>query len=72
MKKLIQVALIVVVVFMMLQAAVGGAFISMDKMASVGNSQYVMAPASGQSLQVLICLSSRLVGCVTPNVGWNS
>jgi hypothetical protein len=72
MKKLIQVALIVVVVVMMLQASVGGAFISVDKMASVGNSQYVTAPASGQSIQILICASSRLVGCYTPNVGWNS
>jgi hypothetical protein len=72
MKKLIQAALIVVVVFMMLQAAVGGVFITVDETASLGNTQYVTAPASGQRLQVLICLSGRLVRCVMPNVGWNS
>jgi len=72
MKKLIQTAMIVVVVFMMLQVAVGGTFVSVDKMPSLGNTQDVTAPASGQSLQVLICLRSRSVGCVTPNVGWNS
>lgn len=72
MKKLIQVAVIVFVVFMMLQAAVGGVFVSADKMVSLENPQYVTASSSGQSIRVLICSSTRLTGCVLPNVGWNS
>lgn len=72
MKKSIQVALIVVFVFILLQAAVGGVFSPADKMVSYQNAQYATAPVSGESIQVLICASSRLVGCVTPNVGWNS
>ncbi len=72
MKRLIQVALIVFVVFMMLQAAVGGVFVSADKMGSLENPQYVTASSSEQSIQVLICSRTHLTGCVLPNVGWNS
>jgi len=72
MKKLIRVSLILVVVFMLLQAVIGGAFVSADKMISYENPQYVTAPSSGQSIQILICARGRVAGCVLPNVGWNS
>lgn len=72
MKKLIKACLIVVVVFMMLQAMIGGAFVPSDKMVSFENPQYVTAPSSGQSIQILICVRGRVAGCVLPNVGWNS
>jgi hypothetical protein len=72
MKKIFQVALVVVVAFGLLQAAIGGVFVSADRMASLENPQYVTASSSVQSIQVLICSSRRLVGCVLPNVGWNS
>ena len=73
MKKFIKVSLILVVVFMLLQAVIGGAFVSADKMAaSFENPQYVTAPSSGAGIQVLICAGSRSVNCVMPHVGWNS
>jgi len=72
MKKFFQITLVVVVAFMILQAAMGGVFVSVDKLVSFENTQYVTAPSSGQGIQILICSSSRLTGCVLPNVGWNS
>jgi heme A synthase len=72
MKKLIQVSLIVVVVFMLLQAAIGGAFVSTDKMASFENTHYVAATVSGQNIQGFSCLNGRVINCVLPQVGWNS
>lgn len=72
MKKLIQVSLMVVLVFILLQAMIGNTFVPADKMVSHENLQYTTATMSGQSVQVLICSSGRLVNCVLPNVGWNS
>ena len=67
MKKLIQVSLVVVLMFVLLQAVVGGAFGSPDKIASHENLPYATAPT-----QVLNCSSRRPVHCAVPLVGWNS
>lgn len=72
MKKLIQVSLVVVLIFALLQAVVGVTFVSADKLVSYENLQYATAATSGQSVQVLICSSGSLTRCVVPNVGWNS
>ena len=72
MKKLIQVSLVVILLFTLLQAVVAGTFVSVDKMASYQNRQYAAAATSGQSIQVLICSSSTRAWCAIPNVGWNS
>lgn len=72
MKKLIQVSLVVVLMFTLLQVVVGVTFVSPDKIASYENVQYTTAVTSGQSLQMLICSSNHPVNCVPPNVGWNS
>lgn len=71
MKKLLQVSLLLVLIFMLLQAGSGGTFVRADKLVSYENLQYAAAP-SGQSVQAPICSSSRLAYCKRTNVGWNS
>jgi len=72
MKKLIQISLVVVLIFVLLQAVVGLTSGSPDKTAPVGSGQYATAATSEQSLSVLTCSSSRPVNCAVPLVGWNS
>jgi hypothetical protein len=71
MKKLVQVSLLLVFIFMLLQAVSGGTFVRADKLVSYENDKYAAAP-SGQSVQAPICASSHLVYCTRTNVRWNS
>jgi hypothetical protein len=73
MKKLIKALLIVIAVFVLLQAAIGGT-------AALGNalsSHHAQSTgftdiASVQNIQVLACLNGHGYACVKPNVGWNT
>lgn len=72
MKKLIQVSFIFVLVFVLCQAMVGGSAVpATGNRLNTGQNNMVLATASQQTVQVLICLGTKVI-CVTPNVGWNS
>jgi hypothetical protein len=73
MKKLIQVSLIVVIVFLMAQAVVGGpmALASQTHSIEVQRSSFTTVTPV-QNVQLLICPAGRGVSCMKPNVGWNS
>lgn len=73
MKKLIQVLLIVVVVFVMVQAVIGGTMaLTGQTRSNEIQSTYFTTTAPAQTVQLLICSDGRGVSCVKPNVGWNS
>jgi hypothetical protein len=74
MKKIIQIALIVVLVLGFFQAAAGGSVISSEQMGSSDVTHLSsMSDTSAPGAQMAACLV-RVKGviCVTPNVGWNS
>jgi hypothetical protein len=73
MKKWIQVSLIVVVVFGMVQAVIGGspALTGQPRSADVP-STYFTTTVPLQTFQLGICPDYRGVSCMRPNVGWNS
>ena len=73
MKKLIQVSLIVVVVFVMVQALIGGtmALTGQTRSNEVQSASFTtITPV--QNVQLLTCLDGRGLSCMKPNVGWNS
>jgi len=73
MKKLIQVSLIVVLVFVLFQAVAGGsAAPGAEPCSNPGQVSCFAATTSLQSIQVFSCLGSKGEKCITPNVGWNS
>ena len=74
MKKLIQISLIVVLVFVLFQAAAGGSVVSSGKIGSSDVSHISSTVnTSLEGAQMAACVV-RIKGvvCVTPNVGWNS
>ena len=74
MKKLLQICLIVVLVFVLFQAVAGGAGMASgqtDLVATSHNSSAINASAEGA--HVSTCwVNVRGVICVKPLVGWNS
>jgi hypothetical protein len=73
MKKLIQVSLIVVVVFMMVQAVMGGTMaLTGQTRSNEVQSTHFTTVTPAQNVQLLICPDGRGVSCMKPNVGWNS
>lgn len=74
MKKLIQLALVVVLVVVLFQAVAGVSVVSSSSLGSNAASS-ISSPvdASAQGVQMATCLV-RVKGviCVRPNVGWNS
>ena len=74
MKKLIQISLVVVLVFVLFQAVAGGSVVSSGTVgSSTANHVSPAANASMEGLQMAACLV-RIKGvvCVQPHVGWNS
>jgi len=74
MKKLIQISLVVVLVFVLFQAVTAGPMVSASKIgSSAASSISSTANTSVEDVQMAACLI-RITGviCVTPNVGWNS
>lgn len=72
MKKLIQFSIVVILLFVLLQAMVGGAFSAAGNALVNGTQLHSVPPASVQSALVITCWDGRMVNCYTPNVGWNS
>ena len=73
MKKLVQISLAVIVVFVLLLATVGAPYASVDKMSSdTAQSISSMTNATVHDAQVASCSSIKSVSCAVPNVGWNS
>lgn len=74
MKKLIQIALIAVLVLVLFQAVAGGSALASDR-ADLGTASTISSVANSASEdgQMAACLVSvKGVICVRPNVGWNS
>ena len=74
MKKFIQISLIAVLVFVLLQAVAAGPMVSVSKIGSTAASSISStANTSVEDVQMAACLVLiKGVICVTPNVGWNS
>jgi len=72
MKKLIKVSLILITVFVMLQAGIGGAVALGNALSSHHQSTGFTTAVSVQNIQVLTCLDGHGHSCVKPNVGWNT
>jgi heme A synthase len=73
MKKLIQVSLIVVLVFVMVQAVIGGTMaLTGQTRSNEVQSTYFTTIKPVQNVRLLICPDGRGVSCMRPNVGWNS
>jgi hypothetical protein len=73
MKKLIQISLVIVLVFVLSQAVTAGSLISSGTIGSSTVSHISAANTSVEGIQAAACLV-RVKGviCVRPNVGWNS
>ncbi len=71
MKKLIQIAVVVILVLALVPAVTGGTMVFAGSGCSTGaqNTCSTTGPTS-LNLQVATCLAGRI--CMTPNVGWNS
>ena len=74
MKKLIQITLVVVLVFVLFQAVTSGSTISSDTIGSnIASHVSPTVTISADNAQVAACLVSiKGVPCVRPHVGWNS
>ena len=72
MKKLIQISIVVVLVFTLLQIIAGAGFSGVHKAVPSQNLSLAPAQTSLQSALVITCWDGRVVSCVMPNVGWNS
>jgi len=73
MKKLIQASLIIIVVFVMVQAVMGGtlSLIGQTRSNEIQSTHFTtLVPV--QYVQLLICSDSSGISCMRPNVGWNS
>ena len=74
MKKLIQIALILILVCVLFQTAADGSLDSASKSGShVVSDVHLTAKTDTANMQMAACLV-RIKGviCVTPNVGWNT
>ena len=74
MKMLIQFALIVVLIFVLFQAVVGGSATASDR-AGLGTASNIsfLAHTTSEDFQMAACLVGiKGVVCIKPNVGWNS
>ena len=71
MKKLIQVSLIVIVIFVALSMVIGG-MVMLANAPYSHQTQNAGFTTSMQSAQDLTCLGSHRNICIRPDVGWNS
>ena len=73
MKKLIQISLVVILLFVLFQTAAGGAMVSGKIDSNVAQNFASTASGTTQNVQMAACLVYiKGVICVKPNVGWNS
>jgi hypothetical protein len=72
MKKAIQIWLVVVLVFVLFQAATGGSLISSGMSDSNANSSALSSAAEDVQMTAGCLVRVKGVICVRPNVGWNS
>jgi hypothetical protein len=75
MKKLIQISLVVILVFVLFQAIAGGSTVSASQIGSSADSSiFFTADTSAEDVHTAAC-TARIKGvvCVMPNrVGWNT
>jgi hypothetical protein len=74
MKKITQLSLVLILVFVLFQAVSGGSMVSPGNVGS-HTATHISSPASTsvEGVQMAACLiHSTGVICVQPNVGWNS
>jgi hypothetical protein len=73
MKKLIQVSLIVIVIFVALSMVIGGMLMLVNApYSNQAQNAGFTTTTSMQNAQVLTCLGSQRNICIRPDVGWNS
>lgn len=74
MKKLIQISLIAILVLVLFQAAAGGS-VAVSNQAHMGTASRIssLVNTTPAGAQLAVCpLIIKGVGCIRPNVGWNS
>jgi hypothetical protein len=74
MKKLIQISLVVILVFMLVQAIAGGSIVSTSKLdSSTTSGTFFTADTSVEDVHAAACqVHIKGVICVKPLVGWNT
>lgn len=71
MKKLIQISLVVVLVFVLLQAMAGGSMVSSSQVgSSAASGTFFTADTSVENVHAAACVSKKGVVCI--KVGWNT
>jgi hypothetical protein len=73
MKKLLQICLIAILVCVLFQASADGTGMPASQTDLVASHNFSVTNASAESAHVSACwIRIKSVGCVLPNVGWNS